>query len=138
MRSITVAITVDDKMGLAFNNRRQSRDKNLIADMCKKYDGKIYLTEKSAMLFDEYEDRIEIVSDPLSLCPDGGFCFVEMTHLSEYVNEIGELIVYHWNRSYPSDKKLDIDINECGFKMVAKYEFAGNSHDIITKGIYKK
>lgn len=138
MRKITVAITVDDKMGIAFNSRRQSRDKNLIADMCKKHDGDIYVTSRSALLFEGYEDRIKIVDAPLTDCPDSGFCFVEMTHLGEHVDTIDQLIVYHWNRHYPSDKKLDIDIIQCGFKMAAKYEFVGNSHDKITKGIYKK
>ena len=117
MRKIKVAITVDDKMGLAFNNRRQSRDKNLIADMCNKHSGDIYITSKSALLFEGYEDRIKIVDDPLCDCPDGGFCFVEMTHLAHHVDSIEELTVYHWNRLYPSDKKLDIDIEKCGFKM---------------------
>ena len=138
MRNITVAITVDDKMGLAFNKRRQSRDKLLIADLCNKTDGKIYVSGYSLPLFEEYADRIEVVENPLQDCPDGGCCFVEMTHLAPYEKDISRLIVYHWNRLYPSDKKLDIDVSNCGFKMTAKYEFAGNSHDKITKGIYEK
>ena len=138
MRNITVAITVDDKMGLAFNKRRQSRDKKLIDDLCAKTDADIYISSYSALLFDEHKDRIKIVDDPINDCPDGGFCFVEMTDLSPHVDSISELIVYHWNRLYPADQKLDIDILSCGFKMIAKYEFIGNSHDKITKGIYKK
>ena len=138
MRNITVAITVDDKMGLAFNKRRQSRDKNLIADLCDKTTGAIYVSEYSAPLFSEHEDRIAIVENPIEQCPDGGICFVEMTHLLDHVDDISKLIIYHWNRLYPSDKKLDIDLRFSGFKMTAKYEFAGNSHDKITKGIYEK
>lgn len=138
MRNITVAITVDDKMGLAFNKRRQSRDKLLIADLCNKTDGQIYVSGYSAPLFEEYAERITVVDDPLKDTPDGGCCFVEMVHLGQYEKDISRLIVYHWNRLYPSDKKLDIDVAACGFKMTAKYEFAGNSHDKITKGIYEK
>ena len=138
MRNITVAITVDDKMGLAFNKRRQSRDKNLIADLCTKTDGKIYVSGYSAPLFEEHMDRIELVENPLAECPDGACCFVEMTELKAYIPDISRLIIYHWNRHYPSDKKLDIDPTSCGFKMTAKYEFVGNSHDKITKGIYEK
>ena len=138
MRNITVAITVDDKMGLAFNKRRQSRDKLLIADLCNKTDGTVYVSPYSAPLFDEHPDRIAVVENPLKDCPDGGCCFVEMTQLGESILDISRLIVYHWNRHYPSDKKLDIDPASCGFKMTAKYEFVGNSHDKITKGIYEK
>ena len=138
MRNITVAITVDDKMGLAFNKRRQSRDRLLIDDICKKTDKDIYISSYSALLFEEHKDRVKIVDDPLRDCPDGGFCFVEMTELSPYVESISTLIVYHWNRLYPADKKLDIDVTNCGFKMTAKYEFVGSSHDKITKGTYQK
>ena len=138
MRNITVAITVDDKMGLAFNKRRQSRDRLLIDDICKKTDKDIYISSYSALLFEEHKDRVKIVDDPLRDCPDDGFCFVEMTELSPYVESISTLIVYHWNRLYPADKKLDIDIANCGFKMTAKYEFIGSSHDKITKGTYQK
>lgn len=138
MRNITVAITVDDKMGLAFNKRRQSRDRLLIDDLCKKTDKDIYISSYSALLFEEHKERVKIVNDPLRDCPDGGFCFVEMTELSPYVESISTLIVYHWNRLYPADKRLDIDVTNCGFKMTAKYEFVGSSHDKITKGTYQK
>lgn len=138
MRKLTVAVTVDDKMGIAFNKRRQSRDKVLIEDLCKKTEGNIYVSPYSAPLFEAYPDRIKVVDDPLTDCPDGACCFVEMTSLSEYTDSIFKLIVYYWNRLYPSDKRLGIDIEKCGFKMTAKYEFVGSSHDKITKGIYQK
>jgi hypothetical protein len=138
MRNITVAITVDDKMGLAFNKRRQSRDRGLIADLCAKTDEKIYVSAYSAPLFDEYRDRIVTVENPITECPDGGMCFVEMTELATHIGDVSRLIIYHWNRHYPSDKKLDIEPSKCGFKMTAKYEFVGSSHDKITKGIYEK
>lgn len=138
MRNLTVAITVDDKMGIAFNKRRQSRDKKLIEDLCKKTNGDIYISSYSAPLFEEYPDRIKVVDDPIIDCPDGACCFVEMKPLREYTESISTLIIYHWNRIYPSDKKMDIDIKNCGFKMVAQYEFVGNSHDKITKGTYQK
>ncbi len=138
MRNLTVAITVDDNMGIAFNKRRQSRDKKLIEDLCKKADGDIYVSSYSAPLFEEHEDRIRVVDDPIKNAPDGACCFVEMTDINEYAESISKLIIYHWNRLYPSDKKLDTDVLKCGFRMTAKYEFIGNSHDKITKGIYEK
>lgn len=138
MRKITVVITVDDRMGLAFNKRRQSRDKALIADLCDTTDGSIHVSGYSAPLFDEHADRITVVDDPLAQCHDGGCCFVEMTHLADHLPDISTLTVYRWNRLYPSDKKLDIDPVECGFKVISEQEFVGNSHDKITKVIYEK
>ena len=137
MKKITVAITVDDNMGIAFNKRRQSRDKLLIKDLVNTTTGQIYISSYSAPLFTEYEGRIEIVENPIAECPDGACCFIEMTEIAEYKDLVSELIIYHWNRLYPSDKKLDLDIQKCGLKIAERYEFAGNSHDVITKETYK-
>ena len=137
-RKIKVAITLDDNGGMMFNKRRQSRDKRLIADLCAKTTGYIYISPYSELLFEEYRDRIKVVDNPLADCPDGAVAFIEGLKLSEYISEIEELFVYKWNRLYPSDVKIDIDIKGAGFKMSAKYEFTGNSHDKITKEVYKK
>ena len=137
-RKIKVAITLDDKNGMMFNKRRQSRDKNLIADLCAKTTGFIYISPYSKLLFEEYKERVTVVDNPLSECEEGGVAFVEGLPLSPFVSDIDELTVYRWNRIYPCDVKLDVDISASGFKMAAKYEFVGNSHEKITKEVYKK
>ena len=138
MRKITVAVTVDERMGIAFNKRRQSRDRVLISDLMNTAPGKIYVSEYSLPLFDEYKDRIIVVDDPLAQCPDGGCCFVEMAELMPYINEIDTLIVYNWNRHYPADKTLDIDLENGRFSLASSTEFVGSSHEKITKETYRK
>ena len=138
MRKIKVAITVDDKNGLMFNKRRQSRDKNVIADLCAKTPSFIYISPYSALLFEDFKERAVVVDDPLKDCPDGACAFVEGRMLKEHVDDIEELTVYYWNKVYPSDMKLDIDFAQCGFKLAAKYDFEGNSHEKVTKGVYRK
>ncbi len=138
MRKIKILLTLDDKDGIMFNHRRQSRDIKVIEDICKKTSGPIYMTEYTAKLFEPFPERIRISESPLEECADGAYAFIEGEHISQYIDEIDEISVYRWNRVYPADKKLDIDISACGYKMYAKYEFAGNSHDKITKGIYRK
>lgn len=138
MRNLTVAVTVDDKMGIAFNKRRQSRDKILIEDLCKNTEGDIYVTSYSAPLFEDFTDRIKVVDDPISECPDGGLCFLEITPISEHIDNISKLIIYHWNRLYPSDKKLGIDMGESKLNLISSYDFIGKSHDKITKEIYQQ
>ena len=138
MRKITVAVTVDERMGIAFNKRRQSRDRILINDLVDTVVGKIYVSEYSLPIFEEYKDRIVVADDPLRECPDGGCCFVEMTELMPYIDDISTLIVYNWNRHYPADKTLDIDIKSSIFTLVSSTEFIGSSHEKITKEIYIK
>lgn len=137
-KRIKVALAIDDKGGMMFNKRRQSRDRLLIKDLCDKMQSLIYISAYSSLLFEDFSDRVKIVENPLLECEDGACAFVEGLKLSEYTDDIDELIIYFWNKVYPSDVKLDIDVEKCGFKMCAKYDFTGNSHDKITKGIYKK
>ena len=137
MRKITVAITVDERMGIAFNKRRQSRDRVLIKDLLDTATGKVYVSEYSLPLFDEHKDRVIVAKDPLAHCPDGGCCFVEMTELMPYIDDISTLIVYNWNRHYPADKTLDIDLKNGRFSLTSSTEFIGSSHEKITKEIYK-
>ena len=138
MKNLTVAVTVDDKMGVAFNKRRQSRDKLLIEDLCKAWDGDIYVTSYTAPLFEDFEGRIKVVNDPLSECTDGGLCFLELTSIAEHIDSISELIIYRWNRLYPSDKKLGADIDKSKFNLISSCDFVGKSHDKITKEIYRR
>lgn len=138
MRKITVAVTVDERMGIAFNKRRQSRDRILIRDLVSTLSDKIYVSEYSLPLFDEYKDRIIVADDPLAQCPSSESCFVEMAELVPYIDDIDTLIVYNWNRHYPADKTLDIDIKNGTFTLTSSTEFVGSSHEKITKEIYIK
>ena len=135
MRNITVAISVDERMGIAFNKRRQSCDRIMIEELIRSQAGKIYVSEYSKELFLDFEDRIEVVNDPLNECKDGECCFVELCDIKKHLNEISILIIYYWNRHYPSDITLSANLD--GYTLVSINEFVGSSHEKITKKIYK-
>lgn len=137
MKKLTVAITVDNGMGLAFNKRRQSRDKKLIEDLISVTDKMIYVSNYSAPLFEDFKDRIAVVDSPINECQDDACCFLEMADIADKTDEIECIILYRWNRLYPSDTKLTLDLNN-GFELVTTDDFVGSSHDRITREIYKK
>ncbi len=138
MKSISVIVCVDERMGMMFNKRRQSRDRVLIQDIINSCDEKIYIGEYSRLLFEPHEGRYAVCKNPLDDCPDGGICFIENLPLAPHVGNISRLTVYNWNRRYPFDMRLDIDIEKEGFRKVSETEFVGSSHDKITKGVYVK
>ena len=138
MRSITAVVVTDKRGGTRFNRRRQSRDRELVADLCRKTEGVIYVTKESEELFAEYPCRIRVVDDPLAECPSGGCAFVEGTPIGPYLEEIGTLVIYVWGEVYPADTYLDVDPTAAGFRQVARYKFAGYSHQKIVKGVYQK
>lgn len=130
---------VDDNMGMMFNKRRQSRDGKVMEDVLK-YARKIWIHPFSENLFEDVEDKndVEIIVDEnfLQKAEKGEHCFVENQELMSYSNDIEQIIIYCWNRKYPSDFKLDLDLNNWEPKEVT--EFVGRSHEKITKTIMEK
>ena len=49
--------------------------------------------------------------------------------------KLEELIIFWWNRSYPRDFRLDLDLSE--WRKRAVREFPGNSHEKITEVCYR-
>ena len=99
-------VCLDDKNGMMFNKRRQSRDRVLIENVLELCKGeKLYTNEYSSKLFPENSvevfDSIENVGNE--------YCFAENFTVNE--ENIEEIIVYKWNRLYPADtyfKSMDI------------------------------
>ena len=139
MRQITVAVCVDDQNGMGFGGRRQSRDRVLIADFMSDFPQRtpVFVSEYSHSLFADYP-QVRVAANPLSDCEDGGICFVELQPLMPYLDEIETLILYRWNRFYPSDLKFDIPLADSGLSLQSSCQFAGSSHEKITKEVYRK
>ena len=72
-----------------------------------------------------------IDDDCLENAKDGEFVFVERQNPSAYLKAGDQLILYHWNRHYPSDNRLNLT----GWNAleITTGEFAGYSHEKITK-----
>ena len=119
-------VCLDDKNGMMFNKRRQSRDKILIEnvlDLCK--NEKVYTNEYSAKLFPE--NSVEICENI-----ENGYCFAENFTVDE--DKVKEIIVYKWNRVYPADTYFNIDL--AGWNLTEAVEFEGSSHEKITRERY--
>jgi len=128
-------VCVDDKFGMMFNKRRQSKDSELIKDLLVLIDGgKILINEYSRNLFPEGS---AYVVDDFTQATMEDYVFVENVLASELQNQIEELIVYNWNRRYPSDFYFDIDLSS-GWELMETYEFKGSSHENIRRERYKR
>lgn len=130
-------VCVDDSLGMIFNNRRQSRDIVLTQKIVELVSSsRLLINEFSRTLFASFNSDNIIVDDNfLEAAGCGDFCFVENQHLTPYVDKIEQLIVFKWNRSYPSDFSLDLELSK--YILTDSLEFEGNSHDKITMEVYK-
>ena len=79
---------------------------------------------------------LQAAADFLEQAGEGEYCFVENTGLQAVEAKIEKIIVFWWNRHYPSDRKFDLDLSK--WNKVSEEEFAGYSHEKITKEVYEK
>lgn len=114
---MTIIITLDNANGISFNNRRQSRDAALIQRLT---DMKVNIEEYSKSLFPDYYSG------------DSDYYFIE--NRNPDLSKAEKIIVYRWNRDYPSDIKVDLS----AWKRVSESNFKGKSHEKITEEIYEK
>jgi len=136
IKELTVAVCVDERMGMTFNKRRQSADRGLIAELLSSVEGKIYISEFSLKLFEKHPERIRVVNNPIEDAPNGAICFVENMSLKGCEGDISTLILYNWNEPYPYDTALELDIGM--YKLESEQDFVGSSHEKITKSRYTK
>lgn len=130
---MTYICCVDDYASLSFNKRRNSSDRFVIEDIINTVgEASLRVDTYTAKLFRNKQVPSLIVDDDcLENAKDGEFIFVERQNPSAYLKAGDQLILYHWNRHYPSDNRLNLtgwDTLE-----ITTGEFAGYSHEKITK-----
>lgn len=130
-------VCIDDKFGMLFDGKRQSRDRGLIENLLD-FVGKerLFISPFSKILFD---GKSVVISDnPLDQAGKGDFVFVEDLFLLPYLDKIEEIIIYKWNRTYPRDVLLDLLPERYGLTLVERLDFVGTSHKKITREVYRK
>lgn len=130
-------VCLDDHNAMAFNNRRQSMDRNLRAQMlerCKT--ARLWMNAYSARQFEELPEFAIVNENFLQLAEKESFCFVEITDVTPFAHKIDSVIVYRWNRVYPADLYFPEELLK-NRRNVSSREFVGSSHDRITEEIYE-
>ena len=135
-----VMLCVDKRMGMFFNRRRQSQDCLLREDiLAEAVDRRLWMNAYSYQQFAGLAaENIYVDEAFLDKAETGDCCFVENQLLSAYQAKIEQIILYHWNRSYPADLYLDICLPGSDWHLQACSEFPGSSHEKITKEVYRR
>ena len=90
----------------------------------------------SLSLFREHGNRVKVEETLLENAEPEDYCFVEDLPLAPWKDKIRSITVYRWNRHYPADVSLDLDL-KTGWRLVSQQDFPGYSHDTITKEVYE-
>ena len=126
---MTLYVCLDDRNGMLFNNRRQSRDGAVLADIRASVPGLLTIDSFSEKLISASAIPYA-VGDPVP----GVHFFLENRKASELLPLAEKIVLYRWNRVYPADFRFDGDLS--GFALESTREFPGKSHETITKEVY--
>ena len=133
-----VIVCVDDKGGVMFNHRRQSQDRILRERILEMTAGRtLWMNSYSAKMFGNLPS-IAVAEDFLDRADESDFCFVENISIAGHEYAVKEIILFKWNRSYPHDLDLDIDLTDPTWRLVSREDFPGNSHEKLTMEVYER
>lgn len=137
---MNLIVCLEEKNGMMFNKRRLSQDVVIREDIYNNLEGKnLIMNNYSFKMFQKDNcNKNIVVSENLPVDNNEDFQFIEDKQLSKYEDKIDKLIVYYWNRRYPSDLKFDINLSNDVWKVISEIEFPGKSHEKITKKIFLK
>ena len=128
---MTVYVCLDDRDGMLFNNRRQSRDRAVLED--------IRSSVPEVLTIDPFSEKlVREAGIPYTLAPEeipeDAHFFLEARPAAGLIPRAESLVIYRWNRHYPADVRFDADLSP--FTRISTLDFPGSSHETITKEVY--
>ena len=128
-------VCVEEKDGMHFCGRRLSFDRQVTAHIIQVTNGsKLWMNRYSSGLFPDRE--ICVAEDFLKKAGPGEYCFLENLPVPADTEKIESVLIYHWNRRYPSTAKFSRKVLN-GKELVETVEFPGYSHEKITMERYR-
>ena len=103
---------LDDRKGMMFNNRRQSQDSQVIRKILVLAKGKIIrMSPYTASMFAGQKSGAKIISSIhfFEKAAESDFCILEESFPID-IDQFNKLIIFWWNRKYPGDVFLDVDL----------------------------
>lgn len=139
-------LCLDEGYGMMFNHRRQSKDSAVYEDISR-------MVQKDAIALSPYTYKYfgnglpgtKIREKPEQEAEIGEYCFLEdcvevedRCYAQSLLDRAEQVVIYHWNRRYPTDQRFPMDLLTEQLILVSRIEFPGSSHEKITKEIYQK
>ena len=129
-------ICLDDRNGMLFNRRRQSRDSAVLEDIRAQIPEELTIDPFSEKLIQASGIPYVLAGENLAAVPENVHFFAENRTAEELMPLTHRLVIYCWNRHYPADVRWNVDPVEAGFTLTERLEFPGSSHETITREVY--
>lgn len=142
---MTCFLTLDINNGLLFNKRRLSQDKVVTQDIMnyvQSNNARLFLTSYSRKIFpDNIACEFTVCDAPYDISNIRGSSnciFAENLSPIPHIDSIDKLVIYYWNKEYPSDVRFDINPEEFGFRLSDCVDYSSNTHPRITRLIFSR
>lgn len=132
--ALSVYVCLDDRGGMLFNGRRQSRDSRVFEDIRREISVELLIDPFSESLCRRSKIPYRLLEGPL---PENGDFFLESRDPMEAA-AAQRIVIYRWGRVYPADVRWELDLQEAGFCLVERSEFPGTSHERICREVYAR
>ena len=130
--ALRVYVCLDDRDGMLFNGRRQSRDSRVFEDIRREISGELLIDPFSESLCCRAEIPYKLLEGPL---PENGDFFLESRDPMEAA-AAQRIVIYRWGRHYPADARWSLNLRDAGFFLAERSEFPGSSHERICREVY--
>ena len=127
-----LSLCADDRLGLSFGGRRQSKDSAVRQKLLSLSGGSVRMSDYSAR---QFEEGVYHGGDYLSGAKDGDWSFAENSDYEGFVDKIEKIILFRWNRHYPADVQFRFPGK---WALTGSEDFPGSSHEKITMEVYEK
>jgi len=135
---MTLYFCLDDRKGMLFNHRRQSRDRAVMEDIRSGLEGELLIDPISRKIVETAQIPYSYAPSEITEQMQGCHFFVEERLPGDWVSLASTVVCYRWNRRYPADLYFDIDLSAMGFVLSETVDFPGKSHETITREVYVK
>ena len=133
-------VCLENNNGVIFNKRRVSSDRKVTQRVIELTRGKklwiSYYTQELFVGKDINKTRLVISNSFFKKAGENDYVWIENI-MPKNLDDCSELIVFRWNRDYPSDVKFDFDLSD-SFELTSAKIIKGNSHDEITEEHYTR
>lgn len=129
-----VILCIDDQGGVRFAGHRLTQDRLQRQDVIKRYRSAGFCMKKeTASLYGlEESEKIHYVHDWNEARSYEGWWICEDVAFLRWIDQLEELVLYRWNRRYPSDERFQMSMVLPLWRCVDQYRLEGSSHAEIS------
>ena len=133
-----IIVCLDDRNGMSFCGRRHSTDRILRARAVELAgEEPLWMNPYSAGQFQDLPNRVRVAEDFTKDRKPEDWCFVESLRDLPSWENIHMLVIFRWNRHYPSDMKFPMEALNAWGTLIHREDFPGYSHECITQEVYQ-